>query len=728
MLTRISSAWKAVKRFYVFILPIRFSLLALLMLIFAFLIADQGHDILRALAENRLGRPWVRVVMLLVATTGLAFVIWFWSRHLLRYRPYAIAANDPCRRDTDMILADLRGWTKWLPRVLGMSVFFIEAAGFLLASSLDYHVRRPANLWWIVIWLMVCAALYWVIVVKRRDLLGIRADEMYDVVGTWKDLSRSTLAALVVSLAVELILFVWATIAPVSWWRVGVAAAAVLIVAVWVPLGSVVVALGETWRIPALTIILAVALLLGPCADNHGVRTLGPVPQRATMEKAFAAWEKRLRQKPQYSHGERIPVIVVATEGGGIRAAYWTAAVLTSLQDQIPAFADHCFAISGVSGGSLGALTFDSLLARRESLGPQTEKFGDEAHRVFGFDALSGTLAAMAQPDLLQRVLPFGFPDRAKALEQGWETGWSTAFPGNHFFEEPFVSTMQKHPALPLLLMNGTLEETGDRVITSNIRIHPTPLFRNAYDAYGQIERDTRLSTAALLSARFTYISPAGTLRDVKDRVRGHVVDGGYYEVSGGATAAQVVAFLKTKNVNPLVVYIDYRKPLRAGGSTNPAPFCPAPGACGPSPPEHSAKWANEILAPFWALLNTRDARGSQAVGDLAQIAGAQIAEFRLQPRFVPLPLGWVLSERAQDAIDWSAGCEGGNRTATNWVADHLGMPLSPNWRSVTARRAFANIQTYADGLVQCGRAAGATAINCNGMNCAEVPDPGSTY
>ena len=49
---------------------------------------------------------------------------------------------------------------------------------------------------------------------------------------------------------------------------------------------------------------------------------------------------------------------------------------------------------------------------------------------------------------------------------------------------------------------------------------------------------DLRLSTAALLSARFPIISPAGVLRNDADASFGdRVVDGGYFENSGLSTA-----------------------------------------------------------------------------------------------------------------------------------------------------------------------------------------------
>ena len=57
-------------------------------------------------------------------------------------------------------------------------------------------------------------------------------------------------------------------------------------------------------------------------------------------------------------------MFLVTAKGGGIRAAYWTAALLTALQDANPEFADHVFAVSGVSGGSVGAGVFAGLLAQ----------------------------------------------------------------------------------------------------------------------------------------------------------------------------------------------------------------------------------------------------------------------------------------------------------------------------------------------------------------------------
>src|SRR6202007_882616 len=49
-------------------------------------------------------------------------------------------------------------------------------------------------------------------------------------------------------------------------------------------------------------------------------------------------------------------VIVVATAGGGITAAAWTAEVMTRLQDVCGAVSDSLVLVSSVSGGSVGTL------------------------------------------------------------------------------------------------------------------------------------------------------------------------------------------------------------------------------------------------------------------------------------------------------------------------------------------------------------------------------------
>ena len=92
-----------------------------------------------------------------------------------------------------------------------------------------------------------------------------------------------------------------------------------------------------------------------------------------------------------------------------------------------------------------------------------------------------------------------------------------------------------------MVLLNGTAVETGKRLVTSNIRVTPR-FFADAVDILQVTNADVPLSTAAHLSARFTYVSPPGVIVNAKGERLGHVVDGGYFENSG---ASEILAVMR---------------------------------------------------------------------------------------------------------------------------------------------------------------------------------------
>src|SRR5262249_51136883 len=78
---------------------------------------------------------------------------------------------------------------------------------------------------------------------------------------------------------------------------------------------------------------------------------------RLAVQEAAGRWDSQ--------NNARRPVLFVTAAGGGIRAAYWAAAVLGRLEDCVPEFHKSIFSVSSVSGGSLGAAAFVTLLASR---------------------------------------------------------------------------------------------------------------------------------------------------------------------------------------------------------------------------------------------------------------------------------------------------------------------------------------------------------------------------
>jgi len=275
---------------------------------------------------------------------------------------------------------------------------------------------------------------------------------------------------------------------------------------------------------------------------------------------------------------------MVATEGGGIYAAYNTAMVLAVLQDRQPAFAQHVFCISGVSGGSVGASVFTALAAQglplstptdAKSLDATPHSMEDDVVTFFGPDFLSPLIAKAVFPDLFQQFFPIKIPpaDRARALEQSFELAWdrlakerltkrAASTVGNPFSND--FDALWPHfytGAAPALLLNTTEVETGMQLAVSNLskgQYGPQMFFDDHKFVH------VPLSTAAVLSARFPLVTPAGLEPSLEGTGRRYV-DGGYFENSGFSTLSDVIANLLSN-----VVTNRKSRPVRlVGGATD---------------------------------------------------------------------------------------------------------------------------------------------------------------
>ena len=333
----------------------------------------------------------------------------------------------------------------------------------------------------------------------------------------------------------------------------------------------------------------------------------------------------------------------------------------------------------------MGAAVFDGLVA---DAAPQGE-FAKRGQSVLGQDFLSPAIAAMFYPDLIQRFLPFRilYLDRGRWLERSWENAWRNSMHTDRL-AKPFLDLWHdRHLYVPSLFLNGTSVESGNRIIASNILIDAN--FLEATDATAKllpvsqhIERrhpkiDVPLSTAAHMSARFTYVSPAG--RFAPDGT--HVVDGGYFENSGAATALDILRQVKNelrqnaelRAIIPQIIMISNNPLGVASGSrdltmTKQALKNVARSATAEAAQREPGTFLEDALAPAYALLSTRDARGEYAQKAIGQAQrefcdaikaqlGIQAARpqcsyfFSLAPATVPLPLGWMLSNRAAEAM-----------------------------------------------------------------------------
>jgi Patatin-like phospholipase len=660
--TVLQRTWWRIRELYRQLKPCRFSLIVALIALPVFVCVAQGTEVLRTVGEGIEVSSywyWLRVILFFAALMLWAISSWYAARVLfyIKFPGHTAAVPSPSAESL-------------VPRLLGVAPIIIVGCGFFAAAR-PYDPKTP-TFWWLLVFGAFCfvlAGIFYLLLVLRRKIIGPAPERE---IKRLSQLGRASQIGLAVMAAIALLLLVLFTIAPTAAQNFGMGTILCLAAASWVTFGGFLVYLSGIWQFPVIAFLIVLALLFSFWNDNHIVRLAPPQKiDRLDVLNAFDSWYALVEDQRR---GETHPLYIVATEGGGIRAAYWTAAVLGEIQDKNPNFAAHLFAISGVSGGSLGAAVFEALLAE-----PKVASFKDAGTEILAQDFLSPTLAAMLYPDLVQRFIPwpFAFLDRGRALELGWEKAWRDKMHNDRFsrsFLDLWSARPDRRPWMPALFLNGTSVEKGNRIIASNLRV--TNFLIDAQDAAKNLSpSDTSqadagchipLSTAAHMSARFTFVSPAGRFPDGS-----HIVDGGYFENSGAIAAYEIATRIKAwcrspikniENVDVKVIMIsnDPRKP-----SIDPA--APAPP---PDLPKRTQKMTSEtnflgdVTAPINALMNTRNARGTYAQKNIAleqrrfkadMTAPAPVTKdiiyFRLRDTQVPLPLGWMLSAGAAEAM-----------------------------------------------------------------------------
>ncbi|RIA55288.1 hypothetical protein [Dichotomicrobium thermohalophilum] len=441
--------------------------------------------------------------------------------------------------------------------------------------------------------------------------------------------------------------------------------------------------------IPAVTILVSAALIFAffNWNNNHKVRLQPANPEaEAQPDDLYIAFLDWLDNRPDdrkrlYADigNQKYPVYVVAAQGGGVYAANLAALTMARLYTACPALRHHVFAISGVSGGSLGASAFNAfwMQARRnqspEVMGDHCQLQAKTDGRIsaleqnirtyLGHDFLSPVLSGALFPDFFQRfIVPgFGVLDRARAFEASLNHAWidtnrklgnETADNAPTPFERNFLraSADFRDPQVqaPSLVLNTTSVETGERFVVAPFLKDPIVPMEFVYPIMAQgddgmpAEHDISLATAVSLSARFPIILPPGAYpRQISPFhfSQKNLVDGGYFESSAIETAIDLVNGIKqrlqrlsdTLDVQPefriIILNEDFTADLEPAGLT-------------------------EFGAPVMTLDKTRRRRGQLAKWRVK--TGEAFERFyavELQHDYFYMPLGWHLSKTTQNMI-----------------------------------------------------------------------------
>ncbi|GAB4014914.1 hypothetical protein [Spirosoma koreense] len=537
-----SSFWQRIRNYIVAFYQTQrnaFVIIITLLLSFYILnIPDQAADMIDAVIDSGVFSRLFQYIL-------LSTFIWSWTvygstRMILHISPVGLQLNEEC----DVLL-------RWLPKM----------GGVIPALILAYAFWEP-NRWQPYILLLesglMLALFRWV--EQRVAVFGLprhwRFSDRYTSFGyDVRELWRHRLGRLVVSAGFSLTIFLISLLSlPVEWEiarRLRPTAIIIFGISMYTFWGSLVVYFNDYRYRPLVLLVFGYMVLISAFNDNTAVRqadspAVPPISVRPTVEAHFSQWVAARRRED----GDTIPLVLVAAEGGGIRALNWTAETLIRLDSIIPGFSRHVYALSGVSGGGVGTVFYTAFLRDVAEL-ERTRRF-EQFRQVIRDDYLSAVSSALLFPEGLQRLIPVPIPslERAKWLEDSWSGSYRDNL-GLSTLDSALTQLYQTPNGynynLPSLLLNGTLAESGQKVITSNLQLDPR-YFKNVVSTLDVLGSDVPLKTAASLCSRFPVVTNGGLIQ--KDtllgdgshqRYGGHVVDGGYFDNSGVETCIQLL-------------------------------------------------------------------------------------------------------------------------------------------------------------------------------------------
>jgi len=538
-------------------------------------------------------------------------------------------------------------WMLLIPTASGM-----PAVGYWLGltpalSRVDFALILAGHA--MMAWVMV-VGFYW-FAERRRKLLEA-GGETWDT--KWKlvrklepvfgRIRESRLLVIVMVAALIVLLVVG-----VVWPQVGALAGPIAVIyialAIWVGIGNGVILLGTRIKAPYLRGVpiwstFVVLVIVANLLFNYGVNAVRTEPAGAGIGAGYVEVE--------VPEG---PVLIVAAEGGGIYAAYHAAVFLAGMEaytveQGMTPFSERIYAVSGVSGGSVGLGVFAAALAAGRD-GAFREEPGDvlaNVKRVLSKDFLSPLLTGLFGRNLLPIFDPWA--DRTRALEESLVGAWEGVVDAERAHRDALWGSI---PELARgagfgIMLNTTRVGDGRQYHIASFELGDAGTALHPELRLADEGRYLPAATALFVSARFPYVTPTARIEIERSTGAelGFFADGGYYENMGVAGALAIARDVRSRFPDRAIKFLQLRAieadtdgELARGGE-------PVQGG--------------ELLKPLTAIVNTRAAHSEQIRAQLEELVGAgncmELAITLESEEGLRVPLGWVLSDETRGFID----------------------------------------------------------------------------
>ena len=266
-----------------------------------------------------------------------------------------------------------------------------------------------------------------------------------------------------------------------------------------------------------LTPILCVSIFVGTALLLHGCQEpiferpnalLENIPENITRINTKCGQLIDGAPTAPASDATPAPMLLISAEGGGIRAAYWTAVSLEELSQSGPRpLLEQTELLSGVSGGSLGLATW--LAAQEVPKGARLECL----RKFLSSDFFTPLIAGLLFLDIPRLFIPKSLLDshRGDYFEAYIARRW-LALTGNSFFYRR-LKNLRLSQSNAKIYFSTTDALSGQFVAFGNATapLPPGANVENASrlnDVLREHLADLRVAQAVHMSARFPYVSP----------------------------------------------------------------------------------------------------------------------------------------------------------------------------------------------------------------------------
>ena len=393
--------------------------------------------------------------------------------------------------------------------------------------------------------------------------------------------------------------------------------------------------LNKKTQIPFISIAFVWILFSTRFNNNHILRTVEGTSiecKRQNLDEYIDNWIDKKYSRGVINDSTDNYVYLVSSEGGGIRAAYWTANILEKLDTEFNLM-DKTISMSGVSGGSIGLVTYCAYKKNPKG----------NLDKVFDEDLITPTITGLLFPEVVQKFIPCPINewDRSRRLEDSWSNAITSNI-SDVSIDGGLLEFWgsQEGYQLPAIFFNTTKVEDGRKAIFSNIELGGKHF--SSHDVLDSINLDVPVKSAAVASARFPYITPPAKIVDKKGEYWGNLVDGGYFDNSGLHTTFQIVKAIednpkaKEYNIIPVIIYLKNSRENKSKASSV----------------------LIETLSPFKTFLNSWDARVDYFIPDLKVLSKCykfELLVFELNREVdgeqIDFPLAWSFSQKTKNQM-----------------------------------------------------------------------------